>query len=97
MERDREFADSPLEEGVTSELVSEAKFPGNSEINRDISTIWARRRRRCPKTGIQIRALPANSLLTRTGKSLEACRELKQVIREFVDRIKEIGFQSNSG
>jgi hypothetical protein len=32
----KEFVpDSPLEETVTSEPVSEPKFPGNSEINRD--------------------------------------------------------------
>jgi hypothetical protein len=32
--------DSPLEEGVRSELVSEAKFPANTEIYREI---WIRR------------------------------------------------------
>jgi hypothetical protein len=35
LERDREFADSLLEEAVLSELVSEAKFPGNWEKYRD--------------------------------------------------------------
>jgi hypothetical protein len=30
--RDRGFADSPVEEAVTSELVSEAKFPASWEI-----------------------------------------------------------------
>src|SRR5438477_7803528 len=32
----RVSADSPLEEGVRSELVSEAKFPANTEIYREI-------------------------------------------------------------
>jgi hypothetical protein len=50
-----------------------------------------------PQNGIQLSYLPANSLLTRTGKSLAACTELEQVIREIIRPIKEFGFRTDSG
>jgi hypothetical protein len=58
--------DSPLEEAVSSEPVSEK--PRNS--------IGAQRRLKCSRIAIPINALRAISLRIRTGKFLEACREL---------------------
>jgi hypothetical protein len=41
--------------------------------------------------------LPAISLRIRTGKFLEACRELEQVIREIIRPIKEFGILDDIG
>ena len=44
--RNRKFADSPLEEAVSSEPVSVSPFPANREKYRELSRIAARRTRR---------------------------------------------------
>jgi hypothetical protein len=46
------------EEQVSSEPVSEPKFPASSEINRDLSAMGAQRRARCSKIGIALNVLP---------------------------------------
>ena len=87
---DREFADSPLEEGVSSELVSEPKFPGNRQKYRD----FHRPSLRIPTSSSESRAkfshLRPNSLRLGTGKLFWSIRELNRVIRELIRLISEL-------
>ena len=86
-----EFApDSPLEEGVTSEPVSEArKFPASRENTGNFIDSCPCGRVNGSKKGRQSRGLPANSLRPRTGNFLRPCRELNRAIREIFALIRE--------
>ena len=78
-----EFApDSPLEGGVSCELVSEnAKFPCLG-IYREFHRFGPRRRLGGSEKGHEISFLRANSLRILTGNFLRPCRELNRAIRE---------------
>src|ERR1700719_344757 len=76
--------DSPLEEGVSCELVSEMpKFPASRCSSRPPSaTIGS-------KSIAEFNGLRSNSLLIGTGNLIRPCRELFRAIREFFRLIRE--------
>ena len=91
--RDRFVDDSPLEEAVLSELVSEAKFPASWEY----TGYFVRRGPPDCIVGSESRAkfndLRANSLRIGTGNFLPPYRELNRANREILALIKESRFR----
>jgi hypothetical protein len=87
--RDGWFADSPLEEAVTSELVSES----HSLLAGSLQGISSKRlgsASTAAKKGPKTRALRADSLRIRTGNFWWPCREFKAANREISTLIREI-------
>jgi len=85
-----EFApDSPLEEAVLSELVSEPKFPASWEYTRNFVRGSPPRPASGLNSGNNINALEGNSLRIRTGNLIRSNRELNRPIREIFTLIKE--------
>ena len=81
--------DSPLEEGVSSELVSEAKFPASREFTGNFIELGLGGASTAAKKGIKPKPYRANSLRIRTGNFLRPCREFKSAIREISGLIRE--------
>ena len=82
--------DSPLEGGVSCELVSEnAKFPASREDTGNFIDSGLGGASRAAKKRYQISTLRANSLSIRTGNSLPPYRELNRAIRVIFAPIRE--------
>jgi hypothetical protein len=88
-ERDRGFADSPLEEAVTSEPVSEPQFPGYWEKYREMCLLRPSQAGNEGKFTSNNNTLERDSLRNRTGKLILLSRELKPAITELLARIRE--------
>src|SRR6202043_53572 len=76
IEEVRFAADSPLEEGVLSELVSEPKFPASWENTGNFVRRGLRVRTTGSKSSIKFNGLRANSLRIGTGNLFRPSREL---------------------
>jgi hypothetical protein len=83
--RNRWFADSPLEEGVSSEPVSAWRFPGNREKCRELRCFRPRRRRSAPKTqpiSVTCKAIPwtmeQGIFSARSGKAHQAIAAIRE-------------------
>src|SRR5690242_16233053 len=77
------FADSPLEEAVSSELVSDArKFPASREFTGNFIESGLRGAPTAAKTGIKSEAYGTIPYAFRTGNFLRPCREFESAIRE---------------
>jgi hypothetical protein len=83
-------ADSPLEGGVSCELVSEnAKFPASWEYTGNFIDSGLGGASKGSEKGHEISFLRANSLRILTGNFLQPCRELNRAIREVSAVIRE--------
>jgi hypothetical protein len=81
--------DSLLEEAVSSEPVSEAKFPASWENTGNFVRLGLRVRLIGSKSIAEFNGLRSNSLLIGTGNLIRPCRELIRAIREFFRLIRE--------
>jgi hypothetical protein len=81
--------DSSLEEAVSSELVSDPKFPASWENTGNLIDSSLGGASGGSENGHEISFLRANSLLSLTGNFLRPCRELNRAIREVSAVIRE--------
>src|SRR5271156_7145572 len=83
LERDREFADSPLEGGVSCELVSEVRFPCYPGKYSELHSAAVCSAGRAVNSRSIFKGLRANSLPDRTGYFWSPSREWNLAISEF--------------
>ena len=89
--RDQEFADSLLEETVSSEPVSGAQFPGYTGKYRELRQIRGSATDQMVQIGRKTRGLQRSSLCRLTGNFLRPNRDLNRAIRVIFGLIRELG------